>query len=179
MEKLEQMKPFSIEAPRVGDEIALAPMHLQAWKESYITPDSGLTSEKIDSMLGEMLADIDFRKNTIAESLSNPDKVLYRVVKNSSGSIVGFLHGDKNETCNELEGLYLLDEVKGSGVGGTLMEEFLSWIDAKKPCRLDVFSFNERAIAFYTKYGFKKTDEPAQMYKDTLPFIEMVRPTVK
>ena len=75
------MKPFSIEAPRVGDEIALAPMHLQAWKESYITPDSGLTSEKIDSMLGEMLADIDFRKNTIAESLSNPDKVLYRVVK--------------------------------------------------------------------------------------------------
>ena len=41
---------------------------------------------------------------------------------------------------------------------------------------LEVFSFNDRALGFYAKYGFVKTDKPAQMWKDKLPFIEMVRP---
>lgn len=110
------------------------------------------------------------------ESLKNPDIVLYRVVKNNNGDIVGFVHGSKNDNYNELDGVYLLDEVKGSGVGGKLMEEFLSWSDNTKPSHLDVFSFNDKAIGFYNKYGFVKTDKPTQLYKGRLPYIEMIRP---
>ncbi|MBP6926099.1 MAG: GNAT family N-acetyltransferase [Candidatus Pacebacteria bacterium] len=172
---IKKQPTFSIDEPRIGDENALAPMHIQAWKETYVTPESGLTTEGVDAMLGHMLINTDFRKNTIAEALANPEKILYRVIKNSNGSIVGFLHGSKNEDVNELDGIYLLDEVKGSGTGDKLMETFLAWSDKSKPCRLEVFSFNERAISFYTKYGFVKTDKPTQLYKDKLPFIEMIR----
>lgn len=174
---IEQQPTFKIEVPKIGDEIEIASMHIKAWKETYITPESGLTEEMVDENLGHMLTDTDFRKNTISESLKNPDQVLYRVVRNSNGEIVGFMHGSKNEEFNELEGIYLLDEVKGSGTGGKLMEEFLVWINKDKPSHLEVFSFNERALSFYTKYGFVKTDKIAQMWKDKLPFIEMVRPS--
>jgi len=173
---IEKQPTFKIEEPKIGDEIALAPMHIKSWKETYVTSESGLTEEMVDELLGHMLTNTEFRKNTISNSLENPDKVLYRVVKNSQGEIVGFMHGSKNEETNELEGIYLLDEVKGHGIGGALMEEFLAWINKNKPTHLEVFSFNERALSFYTKYGFEKMDKPVQMWKDILPFIEMMRP---
>lgn len=173
---MEQGPIFKIEEPHVGDENALAPMHIQSWKETYVTPDSGLTEPMVDEMIGHMLTNTNFRKNTIIEALAHPDLVLYRVVKNSEDKIVGFLHASKAEDFNELEGIYLLDEAKGSGTGKKLMEEFLAWIDKSKPCRLEIFSFNNRAFEFYTKYGFVKTDKPAQIYKGKLPFVEMVRP---
>lgn len=160
----------------MGDEAELATMHIQSWKETYITPESPLTEEMVDEMLGHMLTDTTFRKNTIQESLKNPEEVLYKVVKSGDGRVVGFMHCTKKEAYNELEGIYLLDEVKGAGVGGELMEEFLGWSDARKPCHLSVLAFNDSALGFYKKYGFVQTDKPAWLYKDLLPVIEMVRP---
>lgn len=73
-------------------------------------------------------------------------------------------------------GLYLLNEAKGLGVGGKLMEEFLAWADKSKPCQLGAFASNEKAIGFYAKYGFVKTNKAVGRYKDTLDHIIMVRP---
>lgn len=173
---LEKEPGFKIENPQKGDENALAPMHIQAWKESYVVPESGLTEEAIDKMLKHLLSDTTYRRNTLNESLINPDKVLYRVVKNDASEIVGFLHGSKDEQYNELDAIYLLNEAKGSGVGKKLMDEFLQWADGGKPCRLEVFSFNDSAIGFYVKYGFKTTDAALPLFRG-LPVIEMVRPS--
>lgn len=176
---IEKQPTFKIEIPEIGDEVGLATMHIQSWKETYVTPESGLTEKMVDELLGHMLTDTDFRKNTISESLEKPSEVFYRVVKNNKNEIVGFIHGSKTEEFNELEGIYLLDEVKGTGTGVKLMEEFLAWNDKSKPTHLMVFSFNDRALSFYTKYGFVNNDKPTQMWKDKLPFIEMVRPADK
>ena len=172
---LEKQPTFKIEIPEVGDEIFLAPMHIQAWKDAYIVPESGLTEESIDKSLAHLLADTTFRKNTIIESLNRPDAVLYRIVKNSEGDIVGFLHGSKNEEFNELDAIYLLNEAKGTGVGGKLMKEFLEWSDETKPCRLEAFSFNDSAIGFYIRYGFEKTDKELPLFRG-LPVVEMIKP---
>lgn len=170
-----EMKPtFMIELPEVGDEIALAKMHIQAWKDAYVVPESGLTEESIDAQLAHLLEDTTYRKNTIIESLENPDRVLYRVVKNSAGEIVGFMHGSMHEDFTELDAIYLLNEAKGTGVGGKLMEEFLKWADADKPCRLEVFSFNDSSIGFYIRYGFEKTDKELPLFRG-LPVTEMIR----
>ncbi|MEZ4195251.1 MAG: GNAT family N-acetyltransferase [Candidatus Paceibacterota bacterium] len=177
MENYAEKAPvFRIELPTEGEELALATMHIQAWKETYVVPESGLTNEMVDEMKGSMLTNTDFRKKIIQEALSNPENVLYRVVKNENGDIVGFLHGSKQESHNELEAIYLLNEAKGSGTGSKLMEEFLAWSDKNKYSRLEAFGFNSSAIGFYEKYGFKKTDTEIEPYKGTLPVIEMVRP---
>ncbi len=172
----EKEPSFRIELPQEGDELGLAPMHIQAWKDAYVGPESGLTDEKVDELLGHMLTNTDFRRNKINESLANPGEVLYRVVKNASGEIVGFLHGSKDEHYNELDAIYLLNEAKGTGVGGKLMKEFLAWSDESKPCRLEVFTFNDSTIGFYLKYGFEKTDKVLELYKGFLPVTEMIRP---
>ena len=172
---IEQEPRFKIELPAVGDEKALAPVHIQAWKEAYIVPESGLTEEKIDELLAHLLTDTTYRRGTIERALAEPEVVLYRVVKNVEGNIVGFLHGSKYEDYTELDAIYLLNEAKDSGTGSKLMGEFLSWSDRDKPCRLEVFSFNETAISFYNKFGFEIT-KSLPLYKNILPVSEMVRP---
>ncbi len=171
------MDKFKIEAPKLGDEMEIAPMHIQSWKETYVPQSPELTNEMVDEWLGHMLTDTSFRRKTIEESIEHPERVLYRVVRSNAGSIVGFLHGSKSEEFNELEAIYLLNEAKGSGTGGKLMQEFLAWADKGKPSKLEVFAFNDSALDFYTKYGFVKTNKPPQLYKDVLPYVEMVRPT--
>lgn len=172
---LEKGPAFKIEIPKVGDEAELAPMHIQAWKDAYIVPESGLTAESIDAQLAHLLTNTTYRKNTIIESLENPDAVLYRVVRNQNNEIVGFMHGTKHEAFTELDAIYLLNEAKGTGVGGKLMEEFLKWADADKPCRLEVFSFNDAATGFYVRYGFEKTDKEMPPFRG-MPVAEMIRP---
>ncbi len=173
---IENSPSFKIELPKVGEELALAKMHIQSWKESYVGEESGLTDEMVDEMRGEMLINTDYRRKVIAEALANPEKVIYRVVRNGSGEIVGFMHGIKHETYNELDAIYLLNEAKGMGIGPKLIEEFLSWSDHEKYSRLEAFRFNDSAISFYERYGFKKTDTEIALYKGMLPVIEMVRP---
>ena len=172
---LEHEPLFKIELPRVGDELELAKAHIQAWKDAYIVPESELTAESIDAQLAHLLTDTTYRKNIIIESLENPDVVLYRVVKNQNGEIVGFMHGSKHEAFTELDAIYLINEAKGSGIGAKLMEEFLKWADADKPCRLEVFSFNDKAIGFYLRYGFEKTDKEIPLFRG-MQVTEMIRP---
>lgn len=176
MEQVFEKEPgFEIEKPKLGDELALAPMHIKSWKETYVNSETGLTEEMVDDLLGHMLKDTSYRRNTIIQSIEDPNNVLYRVVKNNKSEIVGFMHGSKQEDCNKLQAIYLLGEAQGVGVGDKLMEEFLAWIETDKPTYLEVFSNNFRAIDFYIKYGFKITDKPVQMWKK-LPVIEMLRP---
>ena len=172
---IEKQPAFKIELPKVEDELELATAHIQAWKDAYIVPESGLTAESIDAQLSHLLTDTTYRKNTIIESLENPDVVLYRVVRNQNDEIVGFMHGTKHEAFTELDAIYLINEAKGSGTGGKLMEEFLKWADADKPCRLEVFSFNDSSIGFYMRYGFEKTDREMPLFRG-MPVTEMIRP---
>ena len=172
---IEGEQKFTIELPQLGDEVAIGPMHVQAWKESYVTKESGITEEDVDALIGHFATQTEFRKGTLVEALANPAKVLYRVIKNSEGKVVGFFHCEKTESTNEVEGIYLLDEAKGAGIGTKLMNEFLQWSDKSKPTHLEVFSFNRSAIDFYKKLGFVEVEGSTKLYKDRLPFIEMVR----
>lgn len=176
---VEKQATLRIEPPRMGDERAIGPMHVQAWKESYLNTEIGITEKVINELIGHVATDTDYRKNTLTEALAHPDKVLYRVVKNDKDKIVGFFHCTKTETFNELEGIYLLNEAKNSGIGSQLMNEFFAWADADKPFHLEAISYNDIALNFYKKFGFTEIDGSTQLYKDKVPFIEMTREAEK
>lgn len=169
---------FIIQSPQNGDEVLIGPMHHQAWLESYLNPDLGVTEGVINSTISFTLTEESnkFRKNLFEKAASEPKTTLYKIVKNKDGKVVGFLHGSQNENQNELEGIYLINEAKGIGVGSKLMEEFLKWANPQKSCHLQVIAFNERALNFYTKFGFIKTDKQIEPYKGKFPIVEMVRP---
>lgn len=172
---VEPLQNFSITPPKLGDEHQIGPMHVQGWMESYERPELGFTKEMLTGLVGHMATDLSYRRNTLTQALANPKKILYRVVKNGAKEIVGFMHGTKHDTHTMLEAIYLLDEAKGTGVADTLMHEFLAWADKDKPCTLEVFTFNEKALRFYARFGFVATNQPVQFYKDKMPFIEMKR----
>ena len=69
--------------------------------------------------------------------------------------------------------MYLLDEAQGRGTGGRLMDEFLTWAGSA-PMRLWVTDYNERAIRFYQRYGFKATGE-RELWRGKLPNMRMIR----
>lgn len=175
--ELEKPK-FEISNPRQGDAAALAEMLNRSWKETYIPLLPGFTEEMVDHILEYKNKTTEPENITIDRSLNNPNEVLYKVVRNSKGEVVGFVHGTQRDDRNELEGIYLLNEAKNSGTGRELMNIFLKWADPSKPCRLDVFSFNEAAIKFYEAHGFEMTETLTKFYNDNelLEYIEMVRP---
>ncbi len=175
---MEKEPKFTIDNPQEGDDVAVGIMHLRSWKETYINPAKGVTEEVIDELRGNAATEEGnvFRRNTFEKAAKHPDKILYRVVHDRDGKVLGFLHGSKQDEYTELEGLYLLNQAKSLGIGGKLMEEFLAWADKDKPCYLQVFLANQHAQGFYERYGFKKTDKPLQLFKDKLEYIEMVRP---
>jgi GNAT superfamily N-acetyltransferase len=57
----------------------------------------------------------------------------------------------------ELKRLYVIPEYWGQGVGATLMEALLDWASAHhyQSMWLRVWEKNERAIAFYQRWGFR------------------------
>lgn len=174
---IERQPQISIEVPKEGDETAIGEVHYQSWLETYKDDESGITEDVIKELIGFVNTPEgnEYRKHVFAEARENPDKVLYRVIRKGN-KIVGFMHCTKEDAYNELGGLYLLNEIKGTGVGDRLMKEFLEWADKHKPSLLEVFSTNERAQSFYEKYGFERTGKPEHFFKKRLPFIEMVRP---
>lgn len=177
MSERENIPTFTISPPVPGDEVAVGPMQVQAWHEAYLHPELGVTDDVIQDAI-KFVATTDgneFRKNLFAEVQSDPSRVLYRVVKDSKGDIVGFMHGTKHNQSNELGGIYLLDVVKGKSVGNRLMEEFLAWCDPAKPTTLQVIAFNDRALSFYQKYGFEKTKNKLEPFEKKFPLVEMIK----
>ena len=168
---------FEISKPTEEDAALIGPMHVQSWLESYLKLDEGITVEVLKDLVSFVDTDegTQFRNNVFKEQAAKPDEVLYRVVKDKNGKVVSFMHGKKEDDKNILDGIYLLNEVKGEGVAHRLVEEFLGWIDKEKPTYLEVISYNERAISFYKKYGFEITDKAVPDFKDKLPVLEMVR----
>lgn len=169
---------FSIESLRKGDEFLIGSVLKKAWLDAYLNPEAGITEKLIDNLIGStpLKEEDDFKKDPIPEVFTQQNSIFYRVVRNSHDEIVGFIHCIKDESFNEIGGLNLINEAKGFGVGTTLVEQFLVWADKEKPCRLEVFTFNDKAIRFYTKFGFCKTEKKVQPFEGSLPLVEMIRP---
>ncbi|MER0477897.1 GNAT family N-acetyltransferase [Streptomyces sp. Edi2] len=90
----------------------------------------------------------------------------------SGTGIVGFLCGRRDEVST-LGPMYLLDEVQGQGVGSRMMTAFLAWAGGA-PMRLWVTEYNERAVRFYERYGFRTTGE-RELWRGKLPNVRMTR----
>ena len=128
MENNPEKPTFTITSPQEGDDVAVGIAHKQAWLETYLNPDKGITEEVVDNLIGFVAEEggAEYRREVFKEAESNPDKILYRVIRNSEGKVIGFMHCEKDEKYNELGGLYLLNEAKGEGVGDKLIQEFIS-----------------------------------------------------
>lgn len=87
---------------------------------------------------------------------------------------VGILSVDRQPRCVTVNQIYILPEHQNQGIGSLCVATILDEAATKRiPVRLKVLKVNQRAIAFYERLRFHKTDE-----SDTHIFMEWSREAI-
>lgn len=92
------------------------------------------------------------------DQIKTANHIVYIV--SEKGVDVGYLHAYACSECEYciLDELFLLESARGLGAGYALMQKFNEWATHYNyPKKIEVFLWNEDAIEFYQKNGFKKT----------------------
>ncbi len=144
-------------------------MHL----DTYPNPDLGITAAKLaDRFAG---GTPEQRRERLATRLAS-DASFAWVAVDEDGSIVGLSIPVKApDGSQHIAAIYVAPQWQGQGLAGQLMECSLGWLDITKPIELYVVSYNERAKAFYRKWGFTEVPNSDRMLDDLLPEVKMVR----
>ncbi|WP_193311295.1 GNAT family N-acetyltransferase [Georgenia satyanarayanai] len=137
--------PLHIRAARPDDAVALAALHVQAWRETYA---DGVPEPVYARMAEE-------GPGRWAQRLEDPDAGATWVgTERETGELVGFSRAEATGTGEVrpllLAGLYVLARWHGQGLGQALLAHAIG--DA--PAYLWVAEGNGRAQRFYTRSGF-------------------------
>ncbi len=166
-------------------EDVLETTHLlrDTWLETYPNDEYKITKEEIlqrfDESNPKFQERIEKRKQTV-----NQDPADHSWIAKLDGKIVGFCSANKKDV-NRLQAIYVLPGYQGKGVGWKLISTSLDWLGEDKEIYVNVASYNQNAIDFYTKVGFVKTgktviDDVARFPSGAvIPEIEMVKKLVK
>ncbi|MFD8781692.1 GNAT family N-acetyltransferase [Kitasatospora sp. NPDC059599] len=164
---------YVIEAARPDDSARLGPLLLRAWLQTYPNPEAGIDEDWIRAHRGSSATaeGISQWREFIEAANQQPDLLFCRVVR-SGTEIVGVLCGRRSEVVT-LGPMYLLNHVQGQGLGGRMMTEFLTWAAAAPIC-LWATDYNDSAVRFYQRHGFKITGE-RELWQGRLPNVRMTR----
>jgi GNAT superfamily N-acetyltransferase len=146
-------------APAHPDDAAsLGPLQLRVWLQTYPNAVAGIDESWIREHRGSSATaeGITQWREFVEVANLRPDLRFCRVVR-SDTEIVGYLCGLRDDVVT-LGPMYLLNDAQGRGLGGRMMTEFLAWAGSARIC-LWVTDYNERAVRFYQRHGFKITGE--------------------
>lgn len=105
---------------------------------------------------------------------------LFLLCKNS-GRLVGYCEANKKPSQHRIFGIYIHPSQQKSGLGSELLQRALDWLGEKETVYLNVAIYNDQAINFYHKFGFRKagpvpTDSAGRLKSGAvIPEIEMLR----
>lgn len=154
---------------------AIIAMHAQSWLDTYPNDAVGVSREWVEDRVEkwhspEKLA---ARIEKIEQAKSNPD-MLYRIAKDKKGDVVGLALSFRDKETQCLGALYVDKAYYGTGLAQRFMDEVIAWADPTKSIEFEVATYNERAKAFYRKYGFEEIKGTERLY-DVIPVVKMVR----
>jgi ribosomal protein S18 acetylase RimI-like enzyme len=130
-------------------------VHYQSWLGTYINSQIGITREDIEKKFEDRFSIERFEK--YKAMLEETDRFILVAV--SADKIIGFVDFYRNPSYNELKAIYVHPDFIGKKVGIMLWEGGKSFINSSLPTKLEVASYNQRAIDFYHKLGFMMTDK--------------------
>lgn len=150
------MSTVTIRRATAEDAAMIADLSRKTFYDSFAADN---TPEDIDKFMNEQFT----REKLIAE-VTDPESIFLLAV--IDGEVAGYARlrhspnppelGDK--PALEIARIYAVTHIIGKGVGSALMQECLTIArDLKKAILwLGVWEHNQRAIDFYTKWGFRK-----------------------
>lgn len=120
-------------------------VHFQSWQEAY----SGIVKQAyLDERTIEKCEEM---------ALNTLDST---IIAKDGERVIGFAqYGKYNyddlENAGEIIALYVLADYYGKGIGYRLMQEAMQYLSDYPQIALFVIKDNQRAIDFYTRYGFR------------------------
>lgn len=120
-------------------------VHFQSWQEAY----SGIVKQAyLDERTIEKCEEM---------TLNTMDTT---IIAKDGERVIGFVqYGKYNyddlEDAGEIIALYVLADYYGKGIGYRLMQEAMQYLSDYPQIALFVIKDNQRAIDFYTRYGFR------------------------
>jgi len=143
---------ITVTEAKTEDVYAISDVQKETWLATYPNEAAGITREDI---LSE-----DFRSPGRIEKrikiINDPESNTKFFVAKSGEKVIGYCCAQKLEDSNKLRSLYVLPTFQGKGTGKKLIEMAFDFMDSSKPIKLTVATYNENAIVFYEKLGFKK-----------------------
>jgi ribosomal protein S18 acetylase RimI-like enzyme len=159
----------------VEDLLPLRTMHGQSWRDTYPNEAQGVPREWVEERTASWITPegIENSKEHVKDIYGQPDH-LHKIALDGS-KVVGVIHVFKDAEKQHLHALYIAKEYYGAGLAQRLMNTALEWIDPHRSIDLQVVTYNERAKAFYRKYGFEEKPGTEEKFAEIIPVITMER----
>lgn len=149
-------------------------MRLRSWLDTYINDGLGITREWIETRNERQMSDASRKRRLV--NLKNPNSRSW-IAKDERGHVIGMIAPYTDAAgSQQVGGLYVDKQWHGKGVSGALMQKLIDYFDPAKPIELTVATYNERAKAFYRKWGFQEVPGSEGLFEDKIPEVKMVRP---
>ena len=176
MEK-ERVPQFTIAEMTVDMIDEVTDMRLESWLDTYVNDNLGVTREWIETRNIQQRSTK--RRQARLEQFTSGEAAGAAkawVALDDTGKIIGattpFVDDDGHQ---HIGSLYVDKAWHGKGVGGQLMQKVLEGFDPKKPVELGVVAYNERAKAFYRKWGFEEVEGSEKLFENLIPEVMMIR----
>jgi len=148
-------------------------MRLASWLETYVNDEAGVTREWIEARNKLQLSPEKVAQRRMYLENSNGARW---VAKDTDGTVIGVATPYVDSAgVQHVGSLYVDSGWHGKGVGGALMRKIIEWSDPTKPIELGVVTYNDRARAFYRKWGFEELPDSETLFDDKIPEIKMIR----
>jgi len=169
------MQDIIIRDTTLEDLLPLRTMHGQSWRDTYPNEAAGVSRAWVEERTARWITPegIAESKEKMKGTYGHPDH--FNKIALNGDKVVGVVHASKTLEKQHLQALYIAKEYYGTGLAQRLMEAALKWIDPHRPIDLQVVTYNERAKAFYRKFGFEEVPGTEEKYADVLPAITMER----
>lgn len=165
----------------VIDAEVIRKIQAEAWLETYPNESLNISKEAIKNRIeGKNGKKIPQKTEAWKKIISRAGEISQVFVAKENDAVVGFCSVRIREDENHISSLYVAKSYQGKGCGKKLMQRAIDWFDNKNEILVLVASYNERAIAFYRKFGFVPTgrefdDIPGKKHSEVkIPEIEMV-----
>lgn len=176
MEK-ESPPKFTITEMQPDDIGESTDMRYRSWSDTYVNEEYGVTQSWVNERSERQTSDTAAaeRRERFLRNKANNSMNAW-VARDSEGHIIGSTtpYIDK-DGVQHLGSLYVDKLWHGTGVASQLMQRVVDWLDPSKPIVLGVVAYNDRAKAFYRKWGFEEVPDSEWLLEGKIPEVRMIR----
>lgn len=172
--EFEAQPDFTIREMRLEDGEAVNSLLRELHVATYTNDELGVTADKLVARF-ERYTPEEWRKR-LEQRLADDNNQSY-VAVDGNDEIIGMVAPKIEDSgVHRLGALYVREDHHGKGVAGELMKKALAWLGAENnQVELHVVAYNDRAKAFYRKWGFEEVPGSEALFDDLIPEITMVR----